>query len=435
MARMEACKIGSSERHNEREKCLDYVRKDLSHLNDKEVIEAISSRMAHIRRLYEETFHQKMQSSAQNIQEIVLRINQDTTLEQVKRFGHLCQQEYGLTPLQYYVHKDEGHYDVISGEWIPNLHAHIVVDVTCYEHKKVRAVKKSHGKVVRDENGKPIFGLKDAFCCTIKFNPRDMSRMQDLAAEATGMQRGTPSTVEHLNAVQFKTKCAAEDLRKAIKEKDRVEYEAYQRELDIKSYQAKIEELSLSLSQKGKLTAEAFRDKLIRIMGKSKVERQNEQLIAENSQIKDQMNQVVQGFQQLQRQLTAAKQLLDSKYDKEAKLTVGEYICGVLMKHSRQVSQLLEHTGEPDLIQVSSVISKLHAHVQRNKQQMVTGEIEEIATKERSMELGQQMAEQSSGVMKSWYRHNGAPEEAISEAREQIKEAEQAARKWGVRRH
>ena len=430
MARMETCKIGSSERHNNREKDLDYVRKDLSNQNEKEIIHSISSRMKYIRDLYLNTFGQKMQASAEPIQEIVLRISQDTTLEQVKRFGELCQQAYGLTPLQYYVHKDEGHYDAMSGEWIPNLHAHIVVDVTCYEHKMVRAQKKSHGKVVREENGKPIYGLKDAFCNTIKFNRRDMSRMQDLAAEATGMQRGTPSTAVHLDAIQYKVKSAAEDLRKAERKKEQVEFEAYQRELDIKAYEAQIEELSLSLSKKGQLTADAFKDKITRLLGKSAVEKRNEELIEENAQIKEQMSQVVQGFEQLQKQLSASEQLLATRYDSDAKQNVFEEVFLILIKYAKWFCESFRRTQEPELHRLANIIERGYNYIEQQKGQMAKSDIERIATQERSKEIGNQKAEQATGVMKSYLRHAGAPEEAEAEARQQIKIAEQTAQKW-----
>ena len=430
MARMEACKIGSSERHNNREKDLDYVRKDLSNQNEKEIIHSISSRMKYIRDLYLNTFGQKMQASAEPIQEIVLRIGQDTTLEQVKKFGELCQQEYGLTPLQYYVHKDEGHYDAMSGDWIPNLHAHIVVDVTCYEHKMVRSQKKSHGKAKKDATGKPIYTTKDAFCTTIKFKRSDMSRMQDFAAEATGMQRGTPSTAEHLDAIQYKAKCAAEDLRHAEQKKDQVDYEAAQREFEMKYYEQQIKDLSLTLSKKGQLTADAFREKITRILGKSQVEKRNEELVEENNQIKEQMNQVVQGFEQIQKQLAASEQLLATRYDSDAKQNVFEEIIKILIKYAEWLCEAFRRTKEPDLHRLANIIERGYNYIEQQKGQMAKSDIERIATQERSKEIGNQKAEQATGVMKSYLRHAGAPEEAEAEARQQIKIAEQTAQKW-----
>lgn len=42
------------------------------------------------------------------IREGVLLIKSDTTLEDVRKFGEECQQRWGITPLQIFLHKDEG---------------------------------------------------------------------------------------------------------------------------------------------------------------------------------------------------------------------------------------------------------------------------------------------------------------------------------------
>ena len=36
--------------------------------------------------------------------------------------------ELGITPIQFHIHRDEGHYDSATKEWKPNLHAYIVFD-------------------------------------------------------------------------------------------------------------------------------------------------------------------------------------------------------------------------------------------------------------------------------------------------------------------
>ncbi len=75
------------------------------------------------------------------IREGVMLIRPDTTLADVREFGNECQRRWGITPLQIYLHKDEGHW--LSGQpspedresfkvgdrWFkPNYHAHIVFD-------------------------------------------------------------------------------------------------------------------------------------------------------------------------------------------------------------------------------------------------------------------------------------------------------------------
>lgn len=214
---MQPCKGGAAERHNRREKELEYVRKDLSPLNHYKEWSTISDQMKKIRSEYEKATGQKMQSTAQPIQEIVLVIDKDTTPEQVEKFCDLIRQ-LGMTPLSYAMHKDEGHSDAKTGEWIPNYHAHIVADTTCWEHKLVERTKKKNGKNVIDpKTHKPEKVMVDAYAKTIKFTREDMSRLQDFAAEATGLERGVSSDRMHEEARQFKAREQAREIMEQAK--------------------------------------------------------------------------------------------------------------------------------------------------------------------------------------------------------------------------
>ena len=216
-ANMQPCKGGAAERHNRREKELEYVRKDLSPLNHYKEWITISDQIKKIRSEYEKATGQKMQSTAQPIQEIVLVIDKDTTPEQVEKFCDLVRQ-LGMTPLSYAMHKDEGHTDVETGEWIPNYHAHIVADTTCWEHKMVERTKKKNGKNVIDpKTHKPEKVMVDAYAKTIKFTREDMSRLQDFAAEATGLERGVSSDRMHEEARQFKAREQAREIMEQAK--------------------------------------------------------------------------------------------------------------------------------------------------------------------------------------------------------------------------
>ena len=124
------------------------------------------------------------------IREGVLLIRQDTTLEDVRRFGEECQRRWGITPLQIFLHKDEGHWlngqpapeDMESfqvGErWFkPNYHAHIVFDWMNHDTGKSR-----------------------------KLNDDDMMQMQTLASDILLMERGKSKAVtgkEHLERNDF----------------------------------------------------------------------------------------------------------------------------------------------------------------------------------------------------------------------------------------
>ena len=124
------------------------------------------------------------------IREGVLLIRPDTTLADVRRFGEECQKRWGITPLQIFLHKDEGHW--LNGQpapedresfqvgerWFkPNYHAHIVFDWMNHDTGKSR-----------------------------KLNDEDMTEMQSLASNILLMERGQSKAVtgkEHLERNDF----------------------------------------------------------------------------------------------------------------------------------------------------------------------------------------------------------------------------------------
>ena len=124
------------------------------------------------------------------IREGVLLIKPNTTLADVKKFGEECQRRWGITPLQIFLHKDEGHW--LSGQpdaedkesfqigerWFkPNYHAHIVFDWMNHDTGKSQ-----------------------------KLNDNDMMEMQTLASDILSMQRGQSKAEtgkEHLERNDF----------------------------------------------------------------------------------------------------------------------------------------------------------------------------------------------------------------------------------------
>ena len=124
------------------------------------------------------------------IREGVLLIRPDTTLADVHKFGEECQRRWGITPLQIFLHKDEGHW--LNGQpdpedresfkvgerWFkPNYHAHIVFDWMNHDTGKSR-----------------------------KLNDEDMTEMQSLASDILLMERGQSKAVtgkEHLERNDF----------------------------------------------------------------------------------------------------------------------------------------------------------------------------------------------------------------------------------------
>ena len=209
---MRACKVGSSETHNLREKQLSYVVPEMSHLNESVIYERIPEALARIEATYTEVTGQRMQLTATPLKEAVLVIREDTTMEQVEKFGELCQQELGITPIQFHIHRDEGHYDSATKEWKPNLHAHIVFDCTCREHRLVERPAK-FSKEMKSKNGKQPTKLIDNYGKIVRLSKADMSRMQDLASIATGMERGVASDKVHLDAQRYKAQVIAEEVK------------------------------------------------------------------------------------------------------------------------------------------------------------------------------------------------------------------------------
>lgn len=171
---IQPCKIGSSEQHNERTKPLDYVRSELTHLNESwhSDDKTLNQHLAEIERAYLAHKGKKMHAKATPIREGVIVIQRSTTMQDLQRFAKECQERWGIVPLQIHIHRDEGY--MHAKEWTSNLHAHIVWRWT-------------------DEQG-----------ITRKLGRHDMVAMQTLLAECLGMERGVASDKKHLSSLQFK---------------------------------------------------------------------------------------------------------------------------------------------------------------------------------------------------------------------------------------
>ena len=251
---MQACKVGSSETHNLREKQLSYVVPEMSHLNESVIHEHIPEALARIETTYTEVTGQRMQPTATPLKEAVLVIREDTTMEQVEKFGELCRQELGITPIQFHIHRDEGHYDSATKEWKPNLHAHIVFDCTCREHRLVERPAK-FSKEMKSKNGKPPTKLIDNYGKIVRLSKADMSRMQDLAAIATGMERGIASDKVHLDAQRYKAQVIAEEVKALEQTRDDLGYTVRSLEGDIAAKEKEMKRIDVLSSVKKTITS------------------------------------------------------------------------------------------------------------------------------------------------------------------------------------
>lgn len=181
--RVEACKIGSAERHNLRSKELDYIRPELTHRNEQWVERPIAEVHQDIAEKYKATTGQGLQKKATPIREGVIVISDDTTLRQLQNLAERLEERFGIHAFQIYTHKDEGSnvWDGMEEGWKPNYHAHMIFDWT------------------DGHTGK-----------TIKLNQQDMAEMQTITAECLNMERGVSSDRKHLSAIQYKNQMETE---------------------------------------------------------------------------------------------------------------------------------------------------------------------------------------------------------------------------------
>ena len=161
------------------------------------------------------------------IREGVLLIRPDTTLADVRRFGEECQKRWGITPLQIFLHKDEGHWlngqpeaedkesFQIGSRWFkPNYHAHIVFDWMNHETGKSR-----------------------------KLNDEDMAIMQTLASDILLMERGQAKAVtgkEHLERNDFIIEKQKAELQRIEETKRHKEQQVSLAEQELKQVKAEI---------------------------------------------------------------------------------------------------------------------------------------------------------------------------------------------------
>ena len=64
---------------------------------------------------------------------------------------------------------------------------------------------------MKSKNGKPPTKLIDNYGKIVRLSKADMSRMQDLASIATGMERGVASDKVHLDAQRYKAQVIARE--------------------------------------------------------------------------------------------------------------------------------------------------------------------------------------------------------------------------------
>ena len=251
------------------------------------------------------------------LKEGVVVIKEDTTMEQLQRFCEVCKERWGITPLQVFIHRDEGHYSnpQDTTTWKPNLHAHIVWDW------------------MNHETGK-----------SCKLDEKAMSEMQTVLAECLEMERGISKEVtgkKHLERTDFiiaKQKQEAEQA-KAEKEKAEADRDAVIRETDkARSEHQKLQsgneekqrrsaELDSEIAEKeeqariaDKENTDSIKSGIANFFGKGKyaaIEQDNAKLKAENERIRKALPDAVRKeVEKRTKAFAAEKQNAEAERDK-----------------------------------------------------------------------------------------------------------------------
>ena len=244
------------------------------------------------------------------LKEGVVVIKDDTTMEQLQRFCEVCRERWGVTALQVFIHRDEGHYGIPgdNATWKPNLHAHIVWDW------------------MNHDTGK-----------SCKLKEQDMSEMQTVLAECLEMERGTSKEVtgkEHLERTDFiiaKQKQEAEQAKAArkaaIAAKEEAEAELIFVENENKakeqyrlSLDREIAEREQQLKDERKAKVDSILDSVGSLVGVGKsaaVGKENAKLKAENERIRKAFAEAVKDkAEERTKALTAEKQKTEAERDR-----------------------------------------------------------------------------------------------------------------------
>ncbi len=236
------------------------------------------------------------------LKEGVVVIKEDTTMEQLCKFCKVCNERWGVTALQVFIHRDEGHYGIPgdNATWKPNLHAHIVWDW------------------MNHDTGK-----------SCKLDEKAMSEMQTVLAECLEMERGISKEItgrEHLERTDFilakqkqeverakaEKEAALAAKEEAEKERQTIEGENKAKEQYLRSLDSEIAEKEQQLKDERKAKVDSILDSVGSLVGVGKsaaVEKENAKLKAENERMKKAFAEAVKDKAEERTKVLAAEKL------------------------------------------------------------------------------------------------------------------------------
>ncbi|WP_152055469.1 hypothetical protein [Aliarcobacter butzleri] len=229
---------------------------------------------------YKKETGQKFQGRVLNF-EAVVNLNQNHTMEDLKKLNENIEKEFGFRAVQTAIHRDEGH--IKDGRPIYNYHAHIVF---CN----------------LDKNGKTL--LKN-------MTKSDLSKLQDLVSDNLQMERGKP-------AKETGAKHKHHTVYRAEKEKEHLENE--NKSLKMELVKAKeLQELNKELREELKQAAATREDY-------AKLEALNKDLkekIKSKELTNEQLTKIIDEYKQEKAPKTNEIVLNDKSIEKQEKEVLG----------------------------------------------------------------------------------------------------------------
>jgi len=169
----------------------------------KEALELYKKLLKERTEKYVQRTGRKLQKKTQTLLSVVVNIKEDTTMEKLEKLAKKFEDEFGATPIQIAIHRDEGYVNENGNKHI-NQHAHIM-----------------------------LMGLdKNGFSVKRKIKTRHFRAMQDWAAETLNMERGKSAretkrkrlnTYEYKEAMKLKNQEVIELKKKLIEKDNKIE--------------------------------------------------------------------------------------------------------------------------------------------------------------------------------------------------------------------
>lgn len=199
---------GGCLQHNRRTQAAANVDPNRSHLNtawEHDRIKNLASTRSlikHAEKLYTAKTGQKCQLSFAPLKETCVVCKDSTTIEEAMKIARKVEEQTGIVCLGIWIHRDEGH---ARSRFCPdepyqcNNHLHILWDCQDHETGKAIPIKRQH--------------LRD---------------MQDIAADALGMERGNPAELtkrKHVDSMNYKAQALAKEIETIEKENQKLREE------------------------------------------------------------------------------------------------------------------------------------------------------------------------------------------------------------------